>query len=932
MNKYFDAVIFDLDGVITDTAEYHFRAWKRLADEDGIPFKRQDNEKLRGVSRRKSLALLLDGREVTEEQAREMMARKNSYYQEMIKEVSPKNLLPGVSALLAELKGKDILVAIASASRNAHTVVNRLGMWDWIDILADGSSVNRPKPAPDLFLHAARDLGVPASRCLVVEDAASGIKAAQAAGMVAVGLGSVERVGTADLVFQNLDGVTYAHLSRAATWRISETTFDSQHQNQMETILNQGNGYLGTRGTFEEGFPGDIQATLVHGFWDDAPKAYTELANTPDWTAFDIRVNGQRFRVDQGVVSDYSRYLDLRTGVLFRRLRWNPPEGSQTVDLTFERVPCLDDPHVLIARMGITALDEPVVVNVRAMLDSRVENEGTLHLRPVAQHTDGERFDLLVQTRHTEKELAMSARLNVAGVKAELSEYDCPGCPGVQVNVGLSAGESVTIDKFVGIFTSRDVADPMEAARAKAKSAKDSGYQKLRSGNDRAWGEFWEMCDVVIEGDDEAQISLRHALFQLRVAAPTNDEYVSIGAKTLSGFGYHSHVFWDTEIFVLPFFSYTQPSLARNMLIYRWHTFPQARNKARAKGYRGALYPWESAETGEEVTPAWLPHFHDPKRLVRVWTGDIELHINADIAYALHQYWQVTGDEEFWKNVGIPIILETAMFWGERVESENGKYAIRDVIGPDEYHEHIDNNFYTNRMVQWHLDTALSSLEWLRNNAPDEAAVLTERLELTPEILALWRDIRDDLILLYDPRTGLFEQFEGFHQLEEVDWSLYQDRKSSMHEALGVEEINHYKVIKQADVIMLLCLLRGEYNREIWEANWNYYAPLTDHTYGSSLGPAMHAWAACEIGQPDVAYEHFIRAARADLKDVRGNVADGIHAASAGGLWQAAIFGFAGLRLTGDGPEVNPRLPDHWRRLKFNVNYYDQIHRFDIKN
>jgi kojibiose phosphorylase len=178
----------------------------------------------------------------------------------------------------------------------------------------------------------------------------------------------------------------------------------------------------------------------------------------------------------------------------------------------------------------------------------------------------------------------------------------------------------------------------------------------------------------------------------------------------------------------------------------------------------------------------------------------------------------------------------------------------------------------------------------------------------------------------------LFEQFEGFHQLEEVDWSLYQDRKSSMHEALGVEEINHYKVIKQADVIMLLCLLRGEYNREIWEANWNYYAPLTDHTYGSSLGPAMHAWAACEIGQPDVAYEHFIRAARADLKDVRGNVADGIHAASAGGLWQAAIFGFAGLRLTGDGPEVNPRLPDHWRRLKFNVNYYDQTHRFDIKN
>jgi kojibiose phosphorylase len=307
--------------------------------------------------------------------------------------------------------------------------------------------------------------------------------------------------------------------------------------------------------------------------------------------------------------------------------------------------------------------------------------------------------------------------------------------------------------------------------------------------------------------------------------------------------------------------------------------------------------------------------------LIRIWTGDIEIHISSDIAYAMHQYWKITGDDDFWLDFGIPVLLETAIFYCDRAEPENGSFSIRNIIGPDEYHEHIDNNAYTNRMIQWHIDVAIKALEWLINQDSTKFHILKEELILTDDTLNHWRDIRDNIVIAQDMETGLFEQFEGFFNLEDVDWDSYDDRSRSMQELLGIEKTNECQVIKQADVIMLLCLLHNEFDNKTWRVNWDYYNPRTDHTYGSSLGPAIHSWAACEMGQPDIAYEHFIRAARADLFDVRGNANDGIHAASAGGLWQAIAFGFAGLNFRDDKPVLTPRLPSHWKRLSFPFQY-----------
>jgi len=715
-------------------------------------------------------------------------------------------------------------------------------------------------------------------------------------------------------------------------WKIKKTDFAPDRQNHEDTILTIGNGYLSTRGTFEERYPRDRQATLIHGMWDDVPIGFTELANAPDWTSLEIWINGERFEMGEGNISNYSRHLDLKTGILERRLLWSPVSCNTATELTFERFASLEDPHILAVQVKITPLSSLAEVRIRASLDSQVENEGILHWHIDHMESAPHQADLVLQTRKSGKTLALSTKLSTNKDETHFVGSDCRRSPGIEAFVKCGPGETLVVQKFVGIATSRDKKNPLRFSQSKVLSAYKKGYENIRSAHLKAWENFWKLGDVIIEGDDEAQLGIRHSLFQLRIAAPTKDEHVSIGAKTLSGFGYRGHVFWDTEIFILPFFTLTHPQIARNMLMYRFHTITGARRKAKGNGFKGAQYSWESAETGDEVTPTWVPDFYNPLELVRIWTGDIEIHISSDIAYACHQYWQMTGDDAFWFEVGLPILFETAIFWSERVEPEDGLFSIRNVIGPDEYHEHVDNNAYTNFMVRWHLDTALTMIKWLTENHPAKGNELIEKYKLTTARLDHWANIKDKIVFLQDSKSGLIEQFEGFFNLNEVNWENYSSRNKSIQEILGIEKTNEHQVIKQADVLMLLCLLRNEFDKNVWQTNWDYYNPLTDHAYGSSLGPAFQAWAACEMGQPEIGYSHFIRAIRADLFDIRGNAKDGIHAASAGGVWQAITFGFAGLSFKEEKPIINPQLPIKWKRVVCSIVYRGAVYKIDINH
>ncbi len=711
---------------------------------------------------------------------------------------------------------------------------------------------------------------------------------------------------------------------RGDNWLIRETEFDPERLHHKETVFTIGNGYLGTRGAFEEGYPGATPATLIHGVWDDVPIFHTELVNAPNWLPFVLVVDGQRFGMDRGEILRYERVLDMASGTLRRQVRWRSEDGRE-VDVLIERFASLADEHVLVIRYHVTPLNGPAGIELRAGLDAYTDNWGVRHVEWLAQGSpDPWRLWMRARTCRTHLELAYSAHLAVDGVSGvEACFRDADGRPTTVARFELAQGQPATAVKLVTVYTGRDTASPLTAAQAQLERALEAGYARLYEAQAAAWADEWAQCNVTIEGDDDADRALRYSLFQLLIAAPRHDDRVSIGAKTLSGFGYRGHVFWDTEIFILPFFTYTRPEVARNLLMYRYHTLPGARRNAEAEGYEGAYYAWESAETGVETTPRWWPGYDG--QLARIWTGDLELHIVADIAYAVEQYWRVTGDDDFMLRFGAEIVLDTAVFWGSRVEydAEADRYEVTDVIGPDEWHEHVNNNVYTNRMIQHHLGLAFDVLEWLDEHAPEKSADLRERLDLSQERLARWRDIEAKIKVNYDPTTGLMEQFDGYFGLQEIDMADYEPRARPMDVLLRERGIdpNDTRLLKQPDVVMLLCLLPEAYDDETRRVNWGYYAPRTDHRYGSSLGPTFHAVLASRLGMPEVAYEHFMRAAAADLEDGRGNAGEGIHGASCGGMWQAAVLGFAGLRLTPDGYQVDPHLPEHWKRLRFTFRH-----------
>ncbi|HYW19317.1 MAG TPA: beta-phosphoglucomutase [Nodularia sp. (in: cyanobacteria)] len=717
-------------------------------------------------------------------------------------------------------------------------------------------------------------------------------------------------------------------------WILIETQFDPELLHSRETVFTIGNGYLGTRGSFEEGYIRALPATFIHGVYDDVPVVYTELANCPDWLPLVININGDKFRLEQGEILKYDRQLDLRQGLLSRSVRWRSPSGK-TVDIHFERFASLADQHVLGQRCQVTPVDFDGMIEIQISINGYPENQGFNHWEVIDQGKTEQGIWLHSRTRSSLIDIGMAAKIAISGTEADLEVRTAPGYPTLSATFLATSQQMVTVEKVVTVFTSRDVSQPVAAAQEKLADLPD--YTTLLQANTQAWNEVWQYSDVVIEGDSKAAFAVRYNLFQLLIAAPKHDEKVSIPAKTLSGFGYRGHIFWDTEIFILPFFTFTQPALARNLLSYRYHTLNGARRKASHYDYKGAMYSWESAVTGDEVTPRWsLPSdFYGED--IRIWCRDHEIHISSDISYAVWYYWQATGDDEWMQKCGAEIILDTAVFWNSRVEfnAEQDRYEIRGVIGADEYHEFVHNNTFTNRIVQWHLEKALIVDDWLHQSFPERARELEDKLQLTPETKTQWEDIVAKLWIPYDSSTGLIEQFEGFFQLEDINWNDYEPRTQSMQAILGIEKTNKLQVLKQPDVLMLFYLMRESadfpYNQKSLQRNWDYYAPRTDIAYGSSLGPAIHAILASDLGKSAEAYERFMQAAMVDLEDVRGNATDGIHGANAGGIWQAVVFGFGGIKLTESRPVANPHLPKGWTRLKFKLHWLGKWHEFDLR-
>ena len=751
-------------------------------------------------------------------------------------------------------------------------------------------------------------------------------------------------------------------------WHVNEDTFDPQKLHTQETVYTIGNGYFGTRGTFEEGYPKDNPATLMFGVFDRIEVGYAELANTPDWLPIKLFVNGERFRLDQGKILDFQRTLDMYNGVLTRTVRWESPGGAR-LTITSERFASLADEHVGAIRYSVTA-EEPASPNennnsydilLRSVLNTAIGNYHLMHWQTVDQSNEGKLLWLHTETIASDIQLAQTMSFTTQATNFKQEVIDSDIAPIIHLRGQLRPGETMTAEKIVVMYTSRDGEYPLRTALehhhevlldgygnvttsgtgdTSAVAANTSitpvlhtqAYDALLAAHKAAWQEFWRESDIIIEGDDKAQQAIRYNVYQLRISSSTHDDRYSIAAKGLTGFGYRGHIFHDTEIFMLPYFIYSYPEIARNLLMYRYHQLPDARAKAASNGYQGAQYPWESTTDGKEATPDAIIH-PESKELIPVLNGPLEIHISASIAHATWEYWRITGDDAFMREYGAEIILSTALFWGSRVQKndERHEYEINDVIGPDEWHEHVNNNAFTNFMARWNIQAALDILHWLQATKPNNAQELSRQLGLTPTVLEHWQDVVAHLRLPINPETGLIEQFDGFFKLEHLDQSKFKGRTTSYQGILGVAEVQRYQIIKQADVLMLLTVLLQDFDLKTKRANWDYYYPITDHDYGSSLTPAFHVMLAAELGLTEAAYKQYMIGSLVDLENLRGNTPEGIHDACCGAVWQATVLGFACLRLTDNGYSTHPIWPNNWTRLAFTVRYKGEPITIDLR-
>jgi trehalose/maltose hydrolase-like predicted phosphorylase len=697
------------------------------------------------------------------------------------------------------------------------------------------------------------------------------------------------------------------------SWRLQKIGYDPLSESNLETRFAISNGFLGVRGSLSVNrnqhwvIP---PRTYVAGLFDtpDGENAVPELLPAADWLQVKIsaRVDETRPTVD---LSSYRLTLDMGRAAMLVDCRLLV--GNELVArLRTSRLVSISD-----RALGLQLIAFEVE---KGELDLTLEascGDLGLGLTPVNLGPD-----LCVwRTKRSGKFLAIAtaAALQIDGREqpsTALGEHrrswTWRSCP----------GQVVSFERLVAFSRSDSLdADSGTSARSKLDVATRHGWRGVFADHVKGWADRWHFSDVEIDGDPDAQQALRFAVYHLNSAANPEDDRVSIGARALTGDDYHGHVFWDTEIYLVPFYAMTWPETARALLMYRFHTLDAARAKADRMGWRGALYAWESADTGEEATPRQA--VGPDRKIVNILSGKQEQHVSADIAYAIWQYWQATGDESFLQEAGAEILLETGRFWSSRAKQEaDGSCHIRGVIGPDEYHENIDDNAFTNVMARWNIRRALDVAVLLRERWPNLWTTLSLRLRLDEAELKRWRVVADAIAVGLDVNTGLLEQFAGFFGLEDIDLSLYEGRSVPMDVVLGPERTQRSQVVKQADVVALLGLLPEEFDDDEKAKNFNYYEVRCSH--GSSLSRAMHGVVAARLGLSEKALGFFRQTTGIDLADSHVAIAGGIHIAALGGVWQIALLGFAGLSLTGECLSIDPKLPASWRGMKFRIQWH----------
>jgi beta-phosphoglucomutase family hydrolase len=999
----FDAVIFDLDGVITKTALVHSAAWKKMFDgylrereaKHGEPFREFTQKEdylpyVDGKPRYKGVESFLESRGIkipfgdpSDDPSMETVCgignRKNIAFNEALKSDGVE-VYESTVALINKLREEGIKVGVASSSKNCRQVLETAGFLDFFGTRVDGEVSAElglhGKPEPDIFTVAADNLGVTYDRAVVVEDAVSGVQAGRKGNFgLVLGLAREENekelyANGADIVVKDIEEIGFEGIDNwfrqgffKDNWSITYHDYVPEKEKTREALLTVGNGFFGTRGAMPEAAPGEFNypGTYMAGVFNrliskvgDRDVENEDLVNVINWLPVTFKVNDEDwFDINKTRVLEIKRTLRFSDGVLQRRLIVKDQKGRETLIGT-RRMASMDNPNLAAQEYSITPLNYSGKITVRSGLygdhiNAGVERYGQLnqkHIEPVLLGSEENIQYMVVKTTQSHTVIAVTAQVTVFEgndrVYLHFHKNHTAGNSRIEFTKSVKQGELLRIQKIVALHHNlgRKEIDPLEAALETCKKYKS--FDEVLEKSALKWEEIWDRINIRIAGDRLAQKLMRLHLFHMIVTTSPHNVSIDAGipARGLHGEAYRGHIFWD-ELFILPVYNLHFSEVTRSILLYRYNRLDEARKYAREYGYEGAMFPWQSGSSGREETQ--VIHLNP---VSGEWGADhssLQRHVSLAIAYNVWQYFHITGDMKFMEEYGAELLFEICRFWASKAKlnKNTGRYEIRKVMGPDEFHEKyqgteeggIKDNAYTNLMVAWMFEKALSLLEKMD---PVKKDVLFNKIRITGGETERWDDIASRLNLVISD-DGIISQYDGYFDLKELDFEEYRKKYQNIYrldrllKAEG-KSPDEYKVAKQADTLMTFYNLSKEEIDKIFDRlgyslpgdylprNLKYYLARTSH--GSTLSRVVHSELANMIGDRKLSWELYFNALTSDYNDIQGGTtAEGIHAGVMAGTVWVALASYAGLNLHGEFPRFDPNLPEHWRKISFYFNF-----------
>lgn len=716
------------------------------------------------------------------------------------------------------------------------------------------------------------------------------------------------------------------------SWRISKEGFDPSSIELDGSRFLIANGYMGYRGTLEEFGKDELVACTVAGVYDRYDDKWRELVNVPNGLFVKVYYNDTLLSPMTFQDCAHTYGLDLKDAYYFRDTKFFV-DKEKWIRIQTKRFASSIDYHLLCLEYSITA-NFDCEIEIQTGIDCDIWEINGPHFKDMRFENQDRVYTISLVTNENKN-------IVVAEISDHLDDFSDDVGPKLYIRkskVKLARDKEFKFYKYMCVTHSIEFEKPFDEAIKRIIEAKNSGFDSLFEKHRSKWQERWIICNIDIDGDEKATLALRFSMYHLLSIAPYHSEKLSIPARGLSGQMYKGAVFWDTEIFMLPFFSYTFPDVARNLVMYRVHTLDGARRKAKEYGFEGAFYAWESQETGDDACSLFNVTDVITQRPIRTYFRDKQIHISGDVVYGFFTYYNATDDFSIFLEGAAEAVFECAKFYYSYAYYKplKDRFEILDVTGPDEYHERVNNNAYTNRIAKFVFEKAIWLYDILKEKYPNILQEIDSKTGISQYIEKI-KEAEQKIFLQKPDEEGIIEQFDGYLKLEDIKVEKLKEKMLHPYEYLGGGNglATQTQVIKQADVVVLLNLFESEYEKEILKANLEYYNRRTEH--GSTLSYSMYGLLAAKIGKLKDAYEYFLKTALIDLegnyKQYVGNLyIGGTHPAANGGAWMATVFGFGGIRVEGTKVEIDPHLPSHWKSLRFNLIIHGNLFEFEISN